>query len=74
MQCDHLESRYEEIKWVDWGGEEQVDGEWKQYPSVEDVDLHRYRCTKCGQVFYYSSRARQHFEEGVSFPGIQGLE
>jgi hypothetical protein len=39
-----------------------------------DVDLHRMRCTQCGEISYYSSRAREHFEEGKSFPDIRGLE
>tara|TARA_B100000929_G_C15330981_1_gene360645 strand:+ start:436 stop:648 length:213 start_codon:yes stop_codon:yes gene_type:complete len=22
--------------------------------TYEDVDVHRYRCTQCGEIFYYS--------------------
>lgn len=33
--------------------------------STEDLDLHRYRCTDCGKVGYYSSSAKDHFEGGV---------
>lgn len=22
--------------------------------TLEDIDLHRYRCTQCGEVMYYS--------------------
>lgn len=30
--------------------------------ACEDIDTHRYRCTKCGQVFYYSGAARDYYE------------
>lgn len=30
-----------------------------------DIDLHRYRCTLCGEVGYYSGRARKFFESGI---------
>jgi hypothetical protein len=38
-------------------------GRW-EYDSVTttvDIDLHRYKCTQCGEIMYYSSRAREHF-------------
>jgi hypothetical protein len=39
-----------------------------------DIDLHRYKCTQCGLVMYYSGRAREHFEEGKKFDWIKGLK
>jgi len=29
--------------------------------TVVDVDLHRYKCTQCGEIFYYSTRAEAHY-------------
>jgi len=42
-------------------------------PTTEDVDTHRYRCTQCGEVMYYSNKARRHFEDGELFD-IPGLD
>ena len=30
----------------------------------EDIDVHRYRCTDCGKVFYYSARAEKAYTTG----------
>lgn len=34
----------------------------------KDIDLHRFSCTKCGQMFYYSATARDFFEKGIESP------
>ena len=71
MTCNHTrETRH----WVDddWAG----DGWWEystQYTTV-DIDLHRFKCTQCGEIMYYSGRAREHFEEGKIFKWITGLD
>lgn len=26
--------------------------------TFSDVDLHRYKCTQCGEIFYYSQKAK----------------
>jgi len=78
MSCTHTRTTQHwvgEDVWYDDGSSCHT-GEW-QYDSVsttEDIDLHRYRCTQCGLVMYYSGRAREHFEEGKSFDWIQGLK
>jgi len=51
---------------------ERVDGYNKS--TTVDVDLHRYKCTQCSHIMYYSQKARQFFEEGIPSPGIKGLE
>lgn len=60
-------------RWVDRGG----DMTWKEaqdIKTVKDVDTHRYRCTKCGEIMYYSEKARNHFQNGVVYQGITGLD
>ena len=74
MSCRHERTTE---RWItrDYFGEE-IDGEW-QYDTVSttvDIDLHRYRCTQCGEVFYYSGRAREYYEEGKKFDWIKGLK
>lgn len=73
--CSHQAQRSE---WIDpfvndWGVEEP--GEWKYSveSTTEDVDLHRYRCTQCGKIFYYSGRARDFYEKSIESPWIKGL-
>lgn len=65
-------------KWVDnpshnpdeWelGGFDSGPTEWQEGHDVDtvvDVDLHRYKCTQCGEIMYYSQRAKNHFENGA---------
>lgn len=75
MNCNHYEtvSHFEE-----W--ENEFTGvtvsEWKsEEVSLQvDIDLHRFQCTRCLQIGYYSSAARAYYTEGTRSPGIEGLE
>jgi hypothetical protein len=74
MSCSHERTTE---RWVtrDYFGEE-IDGEW-QYETVSttvDIDLHRYKCTQCDLIMYYSGRAREYYEEGKKFDWIKGLD
>jgi hypothetical protein len=73
MNCNHT---IETSRWVttDYFGEE-IDGEWeyKTESTTVDIDLHRYKCTQCGEIMYYSGRARQYYEEGIKSDWITGL-
>lgn len=76
MSCNH---KAEKSVWVDefendWGDIEPGHWEYSTVYTTVDIDLHRYKCTMCGEVMYYSGRAREHFEEGKKFPWITGLE
>lgn len=63
MTCHHGE---EKRKCVEWRCElyDTINYEWvTEYKSfVVDLDLHRWKCTRCGHIGYYSGRARDHFE------------
>ena len=56
-------------RWVtkenDWTGEDESSWEYDTVSACVDMDLHRYRCTMCGKVFYYSAPAREFYEKGV---------
>lgn len=77
MICAHQETRR---SWVedstdpDWG--DPVPGHWAEETIylTEDVDLHRWRCKRCGHVGYYSGAARAFYEEGErsDIPGLGG--
>lgn len=75
MSCKH-ESRTQ--RWIpefenDWGYTEPGHWEWETRSTTVDIDLHRYKCTQCGEVMYYSGRAREYYENGTKFDWIQGL-
>lgn len=63
--CDHSRSWYETKGYHDEYGQWVDESEWREENTFEDIDLHRYRCTQCNKVFYYSERARRHYEDGV---------
>lgn len=76
MSCNH---QRETSRWVeddDWYENYTATGHW-EYDSVSttiDIDLHRYKCTQCNEVFYYSGRARDFYEQGIKSPWITGLK
>jgi hypothetical protein len=51
-------------------------GEWvyETVSTTVDIDLHRYKCTQCDEIMYYSGRARDYHENGVKSPWIKGLD
>lgn len=63
-ECSHTEdtSTYIEEHMDDWG--ETVEGEWEYSTksTLVDIDLHRYQCTQCGEVFYYSEYGRSIYD------------
>jgi extradiol dioxygenase family protein len=73
MSCNH---QRETSRWVtvDYFGEE-IDGEWEYTTesTTVDIDLHRYKCTMCNEVMYYSGRARDYYEKGIKSDWITGL-
>ena len=74
MACNH---QRETSRWVtvDYFGEE-IDGEWEYTTesTYVDIDLHRYKCTMCNEVMYYSGRARDYYEKGIKSEWITGLK
>lgn len=83
-ECTHMEhvsGRWEENPHYDPAYLEDDCGE-ESHAWIEDfeerttvdVDLHRYKCTQCGEMFYYSQAARDFYENGVKcdIPGLGG--
>jgi hypothetical protein len=67
MSCTHTQKKPDTWVTVNCFGEE-TEGEWVRGETVSttrDLDTHRYQCTQCGLVMYYSGRAQAHFERGV---------
>jgi hypothetical protein len=73
--CQHEYQRGEWRKETDEETGEVIDRyEYVTYSHFEDVDLHRYKCKQCGELRYYSERAREFYEEGkTEHASILGL-
>ena len=76
MSCNHQRERsyYVDEEEDGWGGTTPGHWEYTTEQATVDIDLHRYKCTMCGEVMYYSGRARQYHEEGTKFDWIKGLD
>lgn len=75
MTCEHSRTwQVWEENVDDWTG--TVHGEWvtKWESWDDDIDVHRFKCRRCGRIGYYSNAARNYYEKGERSPGIDGLE
>ena len=76
--CNHTKTRIERSlevvydRWEDECREEVVENE-VEYNTYQDLGKHRYFCTQCKEVFYYSEAARKYYEEGIK-SSIEGLD
>lgn len=63
MTCDHCETTTEWVKKENWSTGE-VEGRWEQISVClqDDIDLHRFKCSRCGEIGYYSGAARRIYE------------
>jgi hypothetical protein len=77
MSCDHQRTVSRWVDDDDWSPQDcGSTGHW-EYTTEQatiDIDLHRYKCTMCNEVMYYSGRARQYHEDGTKFDWIKGLD
>ena len=64
MSCEHTTSHYVDKGFYDWDGDWVEDMQWIERTTFVDIDLHRYKCTQCGYVGYYSNLARKFYENG----------
>lgn len=74
-ECSHSETAWTFATWRDeWADEER--GEWQseEVSYIVDIDLHRYQCTRCKRIGYYSSAAKAFHEDGRRAIGVLGLE
>jgi hypothetical protein len=46
-------------------GDEETYDHIDTYSTFEDIDLHIYKCTQCGEIGYYSGAARDYYEKGI---------
>ena len=76
MSCSHTK---EEGGWMREYDEETGEPRkvWgiRTVSAYYDLDLHRYKCSMCGEIGYYSGAARAYHEDGVksNIKGLGGL-
>lgn len=71
--CDHRVYFWETSSYEDWNGDIQEENKFMSEMTFEDLDLHRYHCTQCKEIFYYSGAARAYYEDGIK-TDIIGLD
>jgi hypothetical protein len=67
--CKH--QRLLEIKtpvYNQYTGDESVDIRWEWEDTFTDIDLHRFKCTQCGEIGYYSEAAENYYTKGINNP------
>ena len=76
MACEHRKpprSEWRRVEVSPYGDTEdrlvEVDAEF----TYEDLDVGRFRCTQCGEVFYYTGSWRRYHEEGIPCSGSDGV-
>lgn len=70
--CTHERDTSRYITDTDWDGEDCSYWEYGSVSTCVDIDTHRYKCTQCNEVFYYSGAAKAYHEDGVKSE-IKGL-
>lgn len=73
MSCNHSISFWIEDEWVDDYGAVHNDSRYETEETFKDIDLHRYKCTQCNEIFYYSQAASDYYENGIK-SDISGLD
>ena len=72
MTCTHTSFRMVKGSYNEW--DDSYDPDYSEsYSTTEDVDLHRFRCTQCNLMMYYSGRARDYYEKGIK-SHVKGLD
>ncbi len=72
--CSHKQrADYQKEIIDDWTGEKDFIWVEDEISFIEDLDLHRYHCTRCKKVMYYSGRAKDYYEKGIKYD-IDGLD
>jgi hypothetical protein len=66
MTCQHKQTISNWVPEEDYDtGEINYKWETTEVYTTIDLDTHRYQCTQCHKVMYYSGAARRYYEEGI---------
>lgn len=67
-KCDHYRWKQHPSYTCDYTGEE-MEGEWYQESCCVDISLGAFKCTKCGEIGYYTGQWKAYYTGGTPCPG-----
>ena len=70
MTCSHSRTKQTWVTTNYFGEETEGNWEFETVSTTVDLDLHRYKCTQCNKVMYYSGAAKEYYETGVDRKGL----
>lgn len=76
--CTHTRTRsiwVENPEYVPGYSDLDSPGHWESTDeyTYEDIDIGRYRCTQCNEVFYYTGKWREFYENGTPCFGSEHI-
>ena len=64
--CNHIKIEHRYVTFYDdWEGEYRSEWQTTEIYTTVDLDTHRYQCTQCKKIMYYSSAAMAYYEDSV---------
>lgn len=72
VACEHKAGRMYPGGKCPMTGEPQPDV-WIVEFTYRDLDVGRFECTQCREVFYYTGHWRNYHEHGIPCPGSEGV-
>jgi len=74
VTCKHSREITEQVEVENWmTGEIEIEWSTRTEHWTEDIDVGRFRCTRCGLVMYYTGQWKRYFEEGIPCAGSDGV-
>lgn len=73
MTCKHIEWVHPKPYFDEWTGETVYPDPYTLSTTV-DIDISRYKCTQCGEVFYYTGAWQRYHEDGVYCLGSEEVK
>lgn len=71
--CNHMTWVYPQDEQDDYTGEWYRPEPYQQ-STQEDLDVGRFKCSRCGEIGYYTGLWKRYFEEGIPCPGSERYE
>ena len=68
-KCDHYDRRQVWVEEEDWYSGEKI-GRWNEIVTClqEDISIGAFKCSRCGEVGYYTGKWRAYYESAGAAP------
>lgn len=70
--CSHTRTVWGQGYTCDYSGEWVEGSPYEEY-TYKDISLGAFKCTRCGEVGYYTGLWKKFYEDGIDCPGSEGL-